>query len=66
MKMNPKILDAELESFAHRKGFESIAQLNAMVAKIDLEQPLIMMEFVEWRENDGSKTGLERILGLQK
>jgi hypothetical protein len=43
-------------------GFSSFAELAEMVGAVDLTIPGNLSKFEEWKEKDGSRAGLQRIL----
>lgn len=50
------------EAMLKTLGFESENELNQMVSSVDLSNPVVMKAFLEWKKNDGSKAGLEKVL----
>lgn len=45
----------------HELGFESLAEMNAMIAGLDISTPERLDRFNYWKQADGTKTGLIRI-----
>jgi len=43
-------------------GFESEAEMWSMVSKVDLTDPFTMQRFNEWKQKDGTKEGLVKII----
>lgn len=52
-----------MEEFVKEMGFESEQEFNRMVASIDLSDSIKMVKFLDWRENDGTKEGLLKVIG---
>ena len=51
-----------MEEVVKQMGFNSEKEFNQMVASVDLTSLNKMQKFLEWRENDGTKTGLLKII----
>ncbi len=51
-----------MEDFVKEMGFDSEKEFHKMVSSVDLTNPLKMKLFLRWKEEDGSKKGLEEIL----
>lgn len=43
-------------------GFESEKEMSDLIARVDLNAPGAFEAFDDWRQNDGSKAGLEGLL----
>jgi hypothetical protein len=39
--------------------------MNSMVASVDLTHPQTRMAFLKWKEEDGTKEGLEKVLAIK-
>jgi hypothetical protein len=42
-------------------GFDSEKEFHKMVSSVDLANPIKLQAFLNWRDNDGTKKGLEKI-----
>lgn len=51
-----------LEELAIRQGFESAKELNNLVASVNLSTPIRATAFQHWKEADGSKAGLLKVI----
>jgi hypothetical protein len=51
-----------MEEFVKQMGFESEKEFHEMVASVDLTDQIKMKKFLDWKENDGSKEGLLKVL----
>lgn len=51
-----------MEEIVKEMGFDSIQEFNHMVAAVDLTNQEKMKQFLDWKENDGTKKGLQKIL----
>ncbi len=52
-----------MEEFVKEMGFESEKEFHQMVASVDLTNPTKMKMFLDWKENDGTKEGLLKVIG---
>lgn len=55
--------DLELEQFVLENGFESKEEFYEMVGKVDLSTPEARWKFNVWKFTNGTKEGLEKLLG---
>lgn len=52
----------EMDGFARSLGFTDATELFRMITAVDLERPEVMAVFEVWKDLDGSRAGLEKIL----
>jgi hypothetical protein len=53
-----------MEEMVKALGFNSLDEFTIMVTAVNLEK--YVSEFLDWKENDGTKIGLQRILDKEK
>jgi len=51
-----------LEELAKACGFEGEAEMVKLIAQVDLSSPEKLAAFTAWKEHDGSKEGLLKLL----
>lgn len=51
-----------MEEIVKEMGFESEKEFHKMVASVELTNPIKMKLFLDWKENDGTKEGLLKII----
>lgn len=51
-----------IEEAVKKSGFKSLQEMTRMVASVNLTSPGAMEAFEDWKNNDGSKKGLENLL----
>lgn len=61
MNSNGTINEPGLESAVQASGFSSQKEFFSMVSGIDLSNPDKLEKFIDWKDNDGTKAGLEKI-----
>ena len=54
----------DLEEIAKECGFESAQEMHQMVCGVNLTNPVKEWEFTKWKLEDGTKTGLQKIIDL--
>lgn len=54
-----------LDKLAREMGFDDSTQMNQMVASVDLTHDNTRLAFLSWKDSDGSKAGLQKVLGLK-
>ena len=52
-----------MEEYLKQMGFKSIEEFNKLNASPDLSDPKKMKMYLYWKENDGTKKGLLKIIG---
>ena len=52
-----------MDQLARMNGFKDGDELGRMVAAVPLASPGMMERFLRWKNDDGSKAGLEELLG---
>lgn len=57
---------SELDSMSNEFGFTDHAELVDLVAKVDLSTTAKVEAFMDWRDTDGSKAGLLKLLADPK
>lgn len=50
-----------MEELAKSKGFESSSEMLKMIASTDLTSPEKLNAFDDWKFNDGTKEGLQKL-----
>ena len=50
-----------LEILYQEYGFEDAKELTRMIANVDLSSPDKLRAFAQWKKEDGSKKGLEKL-----
>lgn len=55
-----------LDKLARENGFENEQEMHTMIASVDLTHDATRRAFLGWKEYDGSKEGLEKILKLKE
>lgn len=53
-----------MEHIIKELGFESEKEFHTLVASIDLSDPIKMKDFLDWKENDGTKQGLLKLFKM--
>ena len=51
-----------MEEIVKQMGFENEKEFHKMVSDIDLSNPIKMQKFLKWREEDGTKNGLLKVI----
>jgi hypothetical protein len=51
-----------MEEFVKEMGFESVEEFHKLNASADLSDPEKMKKYLDWRENDGTKEGLLKVI----
>lgn len=51
-----------MEELAKQMGFESIEEFHKLNASADLSDPKTMQMYLDWKENDGTKEGLLKVI----
>lgn len=51
-----------MEEIIKQMGFESQEEFNRLVSSVDLTNTSTMQKFLDWKENDGTKQGLIKII----
>lgn len=51
---------------ARKLGFENLAELLRLVAKVNLSSAGAIHDFKEWQNNDGTKEGLLKLIDSEK
>ena len=55
-----------MDMVAMANGFESAAEMNRMVARVDIQTDEQLRKFTIWKETDGTKEGLVKLMELKK
>jgi len=51
-----------MDMVAMANGFEDAAEMNRMVARVDIQTDEELRKFTIWKETDGTKEGLEKLM----
>ena len=55
-----------MEEFVKDLGFENEKDFHSLMASVDISTPTNMQIFLDWKENDGTKDGLLKVIALNK
>ena len=53
-----------MDEFIKVLGFESEKDFHSLMASVDIYTPTNMKRFLYWKENDGTKEGLLKVIAL--
>ncbi len=51
-----------MEELVKQMGFESVEEFHKLNATPDLSDPETMKKYLDWKENDGTKEGLLKVI----
>lgn len=51
-----------MEELVKQMGFESVEEFHKLNANADLSDPKKMQMYLDWKENDGTKEGLLKVI----
>ena len=63
---NYEIKKIEMDEFVKEMGFENEKDFHSLMACVDISTPTNMQRFLNWKENDGTKDGLLKVIALNK
>ena len=55
-----------MDEFVKEMGFENEKDFHSLMACVDISTPTNMQRFLNWKENDGTKDGLLKVIALNK
>ena len=52
-----------MEEIVKQMGFKSEKEFHKLVSSVDLTDTIKMQMFLQWKQNDGTKKGLLKVIG---
>jgi len=53
-----------MEELVKQMGFESLKEFHKLNASADIKDPEKMKMYLDWKENDGTKEGLLKVIAV--
>lgn len=51
-----------MEDLVKEMGFDSLQEFNKLNVSVDLTDPIKLQNYLKWKEEDGSKNGLLKLI----
>lgn len=52
-----------MEDIVKMMGFDSVGEFHKLNSSVDISTPTKMSEYVQWKDEDGTKEGLLKLIG---